>query len=100
VRISLNKVANRIDHGFNLEVRVEPIVKKKDEEKENAEIQRAIAAIQSATENMQFMKLEGQPILKLPEGKEEKREEEGVRSVNVRKRKLRPIDVGEEKRKK
>jgi hypothetical protein len=76
VRISLNKVANRIDHGFNLEVRVEPIVKKKDEEKENAEIQRAIAAIQSATANMQFMKLEGQPILRLPEAKEKPKKKE------------------------
>ena len=76
VRISLRKVANRIDHGFNLEVRVEPIVKEKDEGKENPEIQRAIAAIQSATANMQFMKLEGQPILRLPEGKEKPKKNE------------------------
>ena len=68
VRISLNKIANRIDHGFSLEVRVAPAPKQGDKENEN--VQRAIAAIQSATANMQFLKLECQPILRLPEGKE------------------------------
>lgn len=76
VRISLNKLANRIDHGFNIEVRVAPPLKAKDEEKQDAELQKAIAAIQAATPNMQFMKLEGKPILRLPEGKEKPKKKE------------------------
>lgn len=76
VRISLNKIANRIDCGFNIEVRVEPIAKKEGDEQENTELQNAIAAIHSAAANMQFIKLEGQPILKLPEGKEKPKKKE------------------------
>jgi hypothetical protein len=70
VRISLNKLANRIDHGFNIEVRVAPPSAVKDGEKHDTELEKAFAVIQAATVNMQFMKLEGQPILRLPEGKE------------------------------
>ena len=70
VRISLNMVANRIDKGFNIEVRVAPTSKPEEGEKENKELQKAIAAIQASTVNMQFLKLDGKPILKLPEGKE------------------------------
>jgi len=70
VRISLNKLANRIDQGFNFEVRMTPPLAAKNEEKHNLELQKAITTIQSATVNMQFMKLEGQPILRLPEEKE------------------------------
>lgn len=76
VRISLNKMANRIDHGFNIEVRVAPIPKPKEEEKENKELNKAIEAIQAATANMQFLKLEGKPILKLPEGNEKPKKKE------------------------
>jgi hypothetical protein len=67
VRISLKKIANRIDHGFNLEVRVSATSKKSESEQEDEELKRGVAAIQSATANMQFLKLEGQPILRLPE---------------------------------
>lgn len=76
VRISLNKLANRIDQGFNLEVRVEPIPKDVSGRAENATIQKAITLIQSATTNMQFLKLEGKPILRLPEGKEKRKKKE------------------------
>lgn len=76
VRISLNKVANRIDHGFNIEVRVARIPKPEDQGKENKELQKAIEAIQVATANMQFLKLEGKPILKLPEGNEKPKKKE------------------------
>jgi len=76
VRICLNKIANRIDQGFNIEVRVEPIGIEK--EKENAELQKSINAIQSALANMQYLKLEGQPILSLPETeKDTKKKEKG-----------------------
>ena len=70
VRISLRRFANRVDHGYNIEVRVEPLVKQEGQDKEEPELQGAIAAIQSASRNMQFMKLEGKPILSLPEGEE------------------------------
>jgi hypothetical protein len=76
IRISLNKIANRIDCGFNIEVRVEPVVKKDDKEPQDEEKQKAIAAIQAATANMQYLKLEGQPILKLPEEKKEHKKKE------------------------
>ncbi|MBI5599414.1 MAG: hypothetical protein HY890_06720 [Deltaproteobacteria bacterium] len=76
VRISLNKIANRIDKGFNYEVRVAPTPKSETEEKEDKELQKAIATIQSATANMQFMKLEGQPILQLPEREEKPKKKE------------------------
>lgn len=76
VRISLRKLANRIDQGFNIEVRVAPSPTK-DEENQDAELQKAIATIQAATANMQFMKLKGQPILRLPEeGKEKPKKKE------------------------
>jgi hypothetical protein len=78
VRISLNKIANRIDKGFNLEVRVAPITEENTESDENKgdELKKSIATIQAATPNMQFMNLEGQPILRLPET-EKKQKKEG-----------------------
>jgi hypothetical protein len=66
VRISLNKLANRIDNGFNIEVRVAPVTKS-DEKESNQILLKAIETIQAATSNMQFLKLEGNPILRLPE---------------------------------
>lgn len=76
VRISLNRVANRIDRGYNLEVRVEPISQKEEEAKKDPHVREAISTIQSATPKMQFLKLEGEPILKLPEGKEKAKKKE------------------------
>lgn len=65
VRISLNKIANRIDRGFNFEVRIEPIESEEGETKETKEVKE----IKLASKNLQFMKLSGQPILKLSEKK-------------------------------
>jgi hypothetical protein len=78
VRISLNKIANRIDKGFNFEVRVAPLPEPDDREKdkENKELRKAVESIQSATKNMQFLKLDGKPILKLPENDEKATKEE------------------------
>ena len=75
VRISLNKIANRIDKGFNIEVRVAPAPKQLDGESANEELQQAIVAIQSATPKMQFMRLEGEPILSLPEKEKQMKKE-------------------------
>jgi len=63
-----------IDHGFNIEVRVAPLPKPDDSEKENREFLKAVESIQSATANMQFLKLEGKPILRLQESKEKAQE--------------------------
>ena len=70
VRVSLRMMANRIDRGFNLEVRAEPAPKAKEGEEQSPELSEAITAIQAAAKSMEYMKLEGKPILKLPEGKE------------------------------
>lgn len=65
VKVSLDMVANRIDRGFNFEVRVEP--PKEEKAAEDEETERAVQTIQGASVNMQYMKLEGPPILALPE---------------------------------
>ena len=61
---ALKKLANRIDRGFNIEVRVEPL---DDIEQESKDVQEQIKTIQSAMSEMEFMKIEGGPILNLPE---------------------------------
>lgn len=65
VKISLSMIANRVDRGFNFEVRIEP--PKAAAEDHDEELKRAVQAIQAASVNMQYMKLEGPPILALPE---------------------------------
>lgn len=65
VKISLNRVANRIDQGFNFEVRIEP--PKDSASDADGEIRKAVQTIQGASVNMRYMKLEGPPILALPE---------------------------------
>ena len=67
VRISLNRLANRIDKGFNIEVRAEPIEQSQEEDKPDKELHKAVTAIRDATANMQFKKVEGPPILALSE---------------------------------
>jgi len=85
VKISLNKIANKIDHGFNFEVRIEP-PKALDKSKESEEIQQAVQAIKAASANMQYLKLEGPPILALPE----KIEPRQSRRATVKKAKKEP----------
>jgi hypothetical protein len=54
VNLSLNRIANRIDRGFNFEVRIQP----PQETDGNEEVEKAVHAIQDASANMQYMKLE------------------------------------------
>jgi hypothetical protein len=68
VNASLNRLANRIDRGYNFEVRCQPLAAGKPEKDET---KKAIAAIQAATANMQFLKLDGKPILRLSEKTEQ-----------------------------
>ncbi|MFA5805786.1 MAG: hypothetical protein WC879_14200 [Melioribacteraceae bacterium] len=83
VRISLNKLANRVDHGFNLEVRIQPL--KLQDDKSDSEIKKAETIIQKAFANMQFLKLEGQPILKLPEALHKEKEKKDRKEVKDKK---------------
>lgn len=69
VKISLDMIANRIDRGFNFEVRIEPPDIEKGEPAGG--VKRAVETIQAAAPNMQYMKLEGPPILALPEKTDE-----------------------------
>lgn len=74
IGISLNKIANRIDQGFNFEVRVnEPEIIETENEDENREDSTETILyneIISASETMQFLKTEGDSILSLPEKEE------------------------------
>lgn len=74
VVISLNKLANRIDNGFNVEIRVEPLAKV-NENKEASEEQKAktdlIASIQKSSKKIEYIETTGQSILELPESNEE-----------------------------
>ena len=70
--ISLNKLANRIDKGFNVEIRVEPLPEPKEEEEPTAEYQQnveMIKSIQKSARNIEFLDASGESILKLPEKK-------------------------------
>jgi hypothetical protein len=60
---ALSNLAYRVDLGFSFEVRIEPPQKPEDAPEE---VQAAIKTIRDASANLQFMKLEGPPILALP----------------------------------
>ena len=71
LRISLNKLANRIDRGYNIEVRVaerpkEEIQEGQEKAEPTEEIQH-FEVIKKAAPNLQFIRLEGEPVLSLPE---------------------------------
>jgi hypothetical protein len=76
VKFSLNNIANRIDRGYNIEVRCEPLTGPAENEPQNQETNKALAAVLKAAANMQFLKLEGDPILRLPEKKKGKEKED------------------------
>lgn len=76
LRISLNKLANRIDRGYNIEIRVEPMNPPAEGEEPSEEEKAArqhIATIQEKAGALEFMRLEDKPILSLPESEEAKR---------------------------
>lgn len=75
LRITLNKLANRIDRGYNVEIRVkppEPSAEEKETE-ENAAIRQHIETIQARAAALEFMNLEGKPILFLAESEKKKK---------------------------
>lgn len=72
--IALNKLANRIDNGFNVEIRVEPLPKPNTEEKnENYESNsELIKSIQKSANNIDYIEAKGKAILQLPESEQKK----------------------------
>ncbi len=70
VTIALNKIANRIDNGFNIEIRVEPLPASQDGEELDPENERNVAlvnSIKATAKTMEFVNTSGQPILELNE---------------------------------
>jgi hypothetical protein len=76
LRLALNGLASRIDRGFNFEVRMEEpdTVEASDDSEKNdqTKLRHYFETIASATESMQFLKLDGDPILKIEDGKANK----------------------------
>ncbi len=69
--ISFNKIANRIDNGFNLDIRVEPLPQSTDEDKtsEQEEKEKLINSIKKSSKTLEFINTSGKSILSLEEGK-------------------------------
>lgn len=71
--IALNKLANRIDKGFNVEIRVEPLPAPSEDEEPTEEYQtqsELINSIKSSSQNIEFIETGGESILELPEKKD------------------------------
>jgi hypothetical protein len=78
-RLSLNCIANRIDRGYNIEVRVEPLKEVAPNDNAAKATAEKIKAIQAASKSMQFIKVGGKPILQLPENGEKTKSKEGIK---------------------
>lgn len=93
IRMSLNKIANRIDDGYNIDVRAEPEPEPEPEgedsdgqaAREPSENQQFIEAIREIAPNLAFMNRTGKPILSLPESPADE-EQDGAKSPPPRKR--------------
>ena len=77
LKYALKKIANRVDRGFNIEVRMTEPEEVENEEgsKEDNHVKEQSkhhTRIASAAETLQFLKLEGEPILSLTEEKPER----------------------------
>lgn len=71
--IALNKIANRIDKGFNIEVRVELLPPPEDKTTEDIEYkkqQETLQKIQDKSRTLEYINTSGQPILELNESTE------------------------------
>jgi len=77
----LNRIANRVDMGYGFEVRARPLTDDEAAEKKvSAQDKAHIDAIHSVAKNIEFLKLEGPPILSLPksQGKKKKKSDKVV----------------------
>ena len=72
---AFNKLANRIDSGFNVEIRIEPLQEHEetdeDDERDEEVITREekIRSISESAKKIEYIKTEGKAILQLPEEK-------------------------------
>ncbi len=70
--ISLNKLANRIDKGFDVEIRVEPLPEPEEDVEPSQDYEQKselIKSIQKSARKIEFLDTGGESILKLPEKK-------------------------------
>lgn len=68
VRLSLNKVANRIDRGYHIEVRIGELPDEADSENDtDDQLAEHVRTIREAAEALQFINTAGLPVLRLPE---------------------------------
>jgi hypothetical protein len=63
---SLNGLANRIDKGYDIDIRVVP-AETEDEQPEDEDTAQAVQTILAAAPSLKFLNRTGQPILELPE---------------------------------
>lgn len=78
LKFALKKIANRVDRGFNIEVKMQEPTEASDGDPvadgaNNTDIAKHHAKIQGAAGNLQFLKLDGDPILSLSEEAVEKK---------------------------
>jgi hypothetical protein len=74
VRISLTKLANRVDRGFNIEVRAElpePPKSGAEQSVEELRTRSEVESIRSTANELQFMQTSGERTLSLPDGSDE-----------------------------
>lgn len=87
LRISLQKLANRIDRGYHIEVRVGLLPEPETEDDATDEDLKANTdAIQKASKQLEFIRLEGEPILSLPEVEEESTSKGAAKKVPPKKK--------------
>jgi hypothetical protein len=68
LKFALKRIANRVDRGFNFEVRMsEPPASADNEVAEEDATRAAFARIQDATANLQYLRADGEPVLSLTE---------------------------------
>lgn len=80
LKIAMNKIANRIDRGFNIEIRVGPHAEEDDVEEPTDDAPNPYVEIAQASEQMKFIKKDGKPILSLPESKDKKAKDQPTKS--------------------
>lgn len=75
LKFTLNKLARRIDKGYNIEIRIKTVEAsdKSADKKSVKEFDKYVQSIKVASNGMQFIKTKGDPILTLPESVEKKR---------------------------
>jgi hypothetical protein len=78
LEFSLKKIAERIDRGVNFEIRVGPIEKQAEgETEEMRQLLQDLQYIRSVAQRLPFLKLQGEPILSLPDPETEKEQKNG-----------------------